>query len=109
MLGDYLSCGNCEFYGIETKHGGWYCDNPKYIGSPLHNGGTNTIIYENTRACKLFIPKNWERPTDCSMCALLNYINGEYVYCKGYPFYLKVGTQPCENGKLYYGTQLSLF
>lgn len=66
--------------------------------------------YPDTTACPHFKPRTWTRPPSCHDC---DRKHGEMrdgsVLCSGWPFYKKEGDAPCQNGKMAYGKNLSLF
>lgn len=76
----------------------------------LPRSGTKTRTYPDTTACPHFKPRTWTRPPSCHDC---DRKHGEMsdgsVLCSGWPFYKKEGDAPCQNGKMAYGKNLSLF
>lgn len=68
----------------------------------------NVRIYDNSRACKYFKERTWERAESCKDCDLKHGGNESHVLCSGYPFTNKTGYSPCDNGRTEIGKQLSL-
>ena len=89
------------FLGFDEKKGA-ICALPR--------SGTKTRAYPDTTACPHFKPRTWTRPPSCHDC---DRKHGEMsdgsVLCSGWPFYKKEGDVPCQNGKMAYGKNLSLF
>lgn len=123
------TCGDCEFFGkyqsiimsqfSEQVIEGKVTFTREFLGFDEKMGAscenkdrrpTNVRVYSGTQACKFFQKRNWERPMACNECSLLNYIDQEgFVHCTGYPFFRKLGTEPCQNGKRSAGENLRLF
>ena len=120
------TCGECEFFGDFDGHifGPWEpIPGSKFYRTPflgfdekkgaicaLPRSGTKTWAYPDTTACPHFKPRTWTRPPSCHDC---DRKHGEMsdgsVLCSGWPFYKKEGDVPCQNGKMAYGKNLSLF
>lgn len=128
-----MTCGNCEYFGNYQEYitsqdmkknasGGWYypvldidttkgayCACAENSMSNLH-AGTDTVIYNNSRACKYFKQKEWSLPDSCINCEKLISISDEgIVNCHGYNYGSKKDTKPCANGRMHAGRQLKLF
>lgn len=73
------------------------------------DSGSKIQVQKQT-ACPHFKPRTWTRPPSCHDC---DRKHGEMsdgsVLCSGWPFYKKEGDVPCQNGKMAYGKNLSLF
>ena len=87
----------------------------KFLGFKKHRGADgrhekrkNVRIYDNSRACKYFKERTWERAESCKDCDLKHGGNESHVLCSGYPFTNKTGYSPCDNGRTEIGKQLSL-
>lgn len=107
-------CADCEHFGngrfpvVKYNGDGFigYSDRPNgdVVECFAHKCElkTNVICYENSRACKEFTPKTWERPTLCRECSQSKkyYDNGKFQ-CTGYPFYKfhSNSDKACPNGK----------
>lgn len=121
-----MTCGECEYFG----------DFDKIIRGPIEEipgtkffryafasfdenagaicvftrAGTKTRVYMNSKACKNFATRTWTSPPSCHDC---DRKHGEMsdgsVLCSGWPFYKKDGDSPCQNGRMAYGKNLSLF
>lgn len=122
------TCGDCEFFGDYDKivtgewepvpeSGGKFYRRP-FLGFDETAGaickrdrpGTKTRVYAGIRACPHFKPKNWCRPEFCHDC---DRKHGEMtdgsILCDGWPEYRKKGDTACQNGRITFGKNLSLF
>lgn len=123
-----MTCGECEYFG-DYDHflpsawepvpgtGGKQLYQP-FAGFDTDKGaicayprtGTKTRAYDSSPACACFKPCTWTRPENCDNCDRCHgrTSDGSYL-CNGYPFYKKVGREPCGNGKAHYGENIKLF
>lgn len=122
------TCGECEYFGDYDKiiAGPWEPDQEsggkyytsRFLGFDESAGaicgyprtGTKTRCYDHSRACYLFKERTWARPDSCHNC---DRKHGEMsdgsALCSGWPYYMKVGDEPCQNGRAAYGENLKLF
>lgn len=121
-------CGDCEFFGdydkivtgeweLVPESGGKFYRRP-FLGFDETAGaickrdrpGTKTRVYAGTRACPHSKPKTWARPDFCHDC---DRKRGEMtdgsILCDGWPEYRKLGDTACQNGRITFGKNLSLF
>ena len=120
------TCGECEFFGDFDGYifGPWeLTPGTKFYGRELlgfdekrgaicafPRSGTKTRTYLGTTACPHFKPRTWTRPPSCHDCDRKHgELDDGSVLCSGWPFYKKEGDAPCQNGKMAYGKNLSLF
>lgn len=72
--------------------------------------GKAGLNYAEVPACPHFEPKTWTRPEYCHDC---DRKHGEMtdgsILCDGWPEYRKEGDTACQNGKIAFGKNLSLF
>lgn len=121
-------CGECEFFGDYDKiiYGPWEpipSSGGKFYRTPFRGfdesagaicafkrSGTKRRVYDRSEACPDFKPRTWTRPEYCHDC---NRKHGEMtdgsVLCDGWPFYRKEGDDSCQNGRIAFGENLSLF
>lgn len=121
-------CGQCEFFGDYDKiingpweqvpeSGGKFYRTP-FLGFDESAGaicayprtGTKTRCYDKSPACAYFRERTWTRPDSCHNC---DRKNGEMtdgsILCDGWPYYKKDGDIACQNGRIAFGKNLSLF
>ena len=106
-------CSDCEYFGngkfpVVKYNDGFigYSDRPngESVDCFAHKCEVknNVICYENSQACKEFIPKKWETPTLCRECSQFKqYYDSGKFQCAGYPFYKlhSNSDKACPNGK----------
>ena len=80
------------------------------IAQNARRGHERTGDYAEVPACPHFEPKTWTRPEYCHDC---DRKHGEMtdgsILCDGWPEYRKEGDTACQNGKIAFGKNLSLF
>lgn len=121
-------CGDCEFFGDYDKiiFGDWEPipeSGGKFYRRPLlgfdetagavcnyNRTGTRARTYEKIPACPHFEPKTWARPEFCHDC---DRKHGEMtdgsILCGGWPEHRKQGDTACQNGRIAFGKNLSMF
>lgn len=122
------TCGDCEFFGDFDKQilGPWEPipgTDGKFYRQPFlgfdeaagavcafPRSGTKCRVYLDCPACPSFKARTWTRPENCDNCDRCHgrTDRGGYL-CSGWPFWMKEGREPCQNGHARYGENLKLF
>ena len=120
------TCGDCDYSGTYDKiitgarepiPGTKFYRTP-FIGFDESAGaiceypraGTKCRCYDQSPACGTFKPRGWTRPRFCHDCDRKHgEMNDGSVLCDGWPYYKKDGDAACQNGRMAYGKNLSLF
>lgn len=122
-----MTCSDCEYFGCYKK--GIYSEK---LSESINDTGLKTyhkewldfdvskgadcrheklkgriIIYDDSPACRFFLPKTWTKNiSSCSECILFHWRRDDIVSCSGFPFTSKVGLAPCRNGRAKLGEQI---
>ena len=121
-------CGDCEFFGdYDTAVVGPWEPVPGTNGRQYRTAllgfdeaagaickrprtGTKTRVYAEVPACPHFEPKTWTRPDYCHACDRKHGdMTDGSLLCDGWPEYRKEGDGACQNGRITFGKNLSLF